>query len=685
MERLFARAAELKAEFAEDRRHATPPLQGRSLAMLFQRPSLRTRVTFEAGMTQLGGHAIYLTEGIVLGGRESVADVAHNLERFVDAIMARTGPHEVVAELAAQASIPVVNGLTIREHPCQVLADLFTLRERFGDLRGLPLAFVGDGNNVYHSLALMGATLGMEIRIAHPAGYAPNERIVARASELAEASGGRLVFDADPRAVVPGAAVDLHRRLDVDGAGGRGRGAPRRLLEVPGQRRLVGDGARRARHALSTRTSRRGDHLGRDGRSAKPHLRPVGEPAARAEGAAGRAHRGRAARREVRRDVSGEALYERYKDALRRGHVASLRGRLEEALTAYAEAAAIAPERATPHTSAGTALMRRKRPADAVRHYTTAVRLAPRDEAALLGRAQALAALDRRPQAGDAYDAVAEVQAANGKLADAVDSARRGLELAEGRERRRTLERLIERLRASEPAEPGRVALEKAMVVLEGRAIEPRSRPRPRRRPRRPRRSPGRRRRRDESSTEIDADVVAAVAAKASAARARGAKAPAEPAVDGAAPEAIEPTTAARRPRNPHRTPAAVSPAAGSRPAGRPGHRGARAVGGRDPRAAVPGVGLDELLDLASAYRRDGRADAALDTCYLALSVAPDDVGLHLALVELYDERGWTSLAGEKLDLLDRLTALDPDPSRGPRVAGARGARALREDPPARS
>ena len=172
--------------------------------------------------------------------------------------------------------------------------------------------------------------------------------------------------------------------------------------------------------------------------------------------------------------MSGEALYERYKDALRRGHVASLRGRLEEALTAYAEAAAIAPERATPHTSAGTALMRRKRPADAVRHYTAAVRLAPRDEAALLGRAQALTALDRRAQAADAYDAVAEVQAANGKLADAVDSARRGLELAEGRERRRTLERLIERLRASEPAEPGRVALEKAMVVLEGRAIEPR-------------------------------------------------------------------------------------------------------------------------------------------------------------------------------------------------------------------
>ncbi len=204
---LFSLATELKAEFAGDRRHAHPPLERRTLAMLFQKPSLRTRVTFEAGMTQLGGHAIYLTEGIVLGGRETVGDVARNLEGFVDGIMARTGPHEVVVELAARASIPVINGLTIREHPCQALADLFTLHERFGDLRGLPLAFVGDGNNVYHSLALMGATMGMEVRLANPPGYAPNARIVAAAGELAAASGGRLVFAADPREVVAGAAA----------------------------------------------------------------------------------------------------------------------------------------------------------------------------------------------------------------------------------------------------------------------------------------------------------------------------------------------------------------------------------------------------------------------------------------------------------------------------------------------
>jgi ornithine carbamoyltransferase len=205
--RVFDRAAELKAEYRASRRHANPPLAGRTLAMLFQRPSLRTRVTFEAGMNQLGGHAIYLTEDVVMGARESVRDVARNLERFVDAIVARTGPHAVVVELAAQASAPVINGLTLREHPCQALADVFTLRERFGRLDGLVLAFVGDGNNVYHSLALLGTSLGMEVRLAHPPGYEPNPAIVERARELAAAGGGRLVFTTEPADAVRGAAV----------------------------------------------------------------------------------------------------------------------------------------------------------------------------------------------------------------------------------------------------------------------------------------------------------------------------------------------------------------------------------------------------------------------------------------------------------------------------------------------
>jgi ornithine carbamoyltransferase len=207
VERIFDRASELKREFVSTRRHAAPPLVGRTLAMLFQKPSLRTRVTFEAGMNQLGGHAIYLTEDVVMGARESVRDVARNLERFVDAIVARTGPHEVVEALANQASIPVINGLTLREHPCQALADLFTVRERFGSLEGRVLAFVGDGNNVYQSLALLGSMLGMEIRLAHPAGYEPNARIVERAEEIAAGTGGRLTFGRNPAQIVVGADV----------------------------------------------------------------------------------------------------------------------------------------------------------------------------------------------------------------------------------------------------------------------------------------------------------------------------------------------------------------------------------------------------------------------------------------------------------------------------------------------
>ncbi len=204
---LFDRARRLKAEHRSGKGHPQPYLAGRTLAMLFQKPSLRTRVTFEAGMAQLGGHAVYLTNDVVLGAREPVRDVARNLERFVDAIVARTGPHEVIAELAASASIPVINGLSIREHPCQALADYLTILEHRGTLDGLVLAFVGDGNNVYNSLALVGATLGVEVRLAHPAGYAPSARIVERAAAIAAATGGRLVFAEEPADVVAGADV----------------------------------------------------------------------------------------------------------------------------------------------------------------------------------------------------------------------------------------------------------------------------------------------------------------------------------------------------------------------------------------------------------------------------------------------------------------------------------------------
>src|ERR1035437_8880174 len=203
-ERVFATATELKREFRETRRHVAQPLGGRNVALIFAKQSLRTRVTFEAGLNQLGGHALHLGDGIGFGVRESVSDIAHNLDRWIDGIVIRTFDHSVVAELAAEAAIPVFNALTDDEHPFQALADLLAMREHFGSLAGRVLTFVGDGNNVYHSLALAGATLGMEIRLAHPDGYRPNEAIIERAQKLAAANGGKIVVGRDPRELAPG-------------------------------------------------------------------------------------------------------------------------------------------------------------------------------------------------------------------------------------------------------------------------------------------------------------------------------------------------------------------------------------------------------------------------------------------------------------------------------------------------
>jgi ornithine carbamoyltransferase len=208
VERLFQRATVLKTEYADGRRHRDQPLAGRTIALLFQHPSLRTRVTFEAGMTQLGGHAIHLAAGDVgLGARETVPDVARNLDRFVDGIVVRHSSQEVVAELAARATIPVVNALTLREHPCQALADVFTIRERFGSLAGVVVTFIGDANNVFHSLAVLAATFGAEVRLAHPQGYGPDARMEARVRERAGQGGGRLILGNDPRELAEGASV----------------------------------------------------------------------------------------------------------------------------------------------------------------------------------------------------------------------------------------------------------------------------------------------------------------------------------------------------------------------------------------------------------------------------------------------------------------------------------------------
>jgi len=181
-------------------------LRGRQLALIFEKPSLRTRVTFEVGMTSLGGFAVYLEHAKPrLGEREAVKDIARNLERWVDGIVARTFAHEAVVELAQSASIPVINALTDLFHPCQALADFFTLKNKFGDLEGLKLAFVGDGNNVCHSLMITAAKLGVSMRVATPPGYEPKAAILAEAKALAAESGATSELVHHPLQAVAGA------------------------------------------------------------------------------------------------------------------------------------------------------------------------------------------------------------------------------------------------------------------------------------------------------------------------------------------------------------------------------------------------------------------------------------------------------------------------------------------------
>ncbi len=203
LRQLLARAHELKQLLKRGERPQT--LEGRALAMFFEKPSLRTHVTFEAGLSQLGGHAILLRpEQIGIGTRESPADVARNLSRWVDGIVARTYSHALVEELARAASIPVINGLTDLLHPCQVLADFQTVAER-AELERAVLAYVGDGNNMANTLLLGCAVLGIELRLATPASHKPAARIRQRAQELARRSGARIDWGEDPVAAVRGA------------------------------------------------------------------------------------------------------------------------------------------------------------------------------------------------------------------------------------------------------------------------------------------------------------------------------------------------------------------------------------------------------------------------------------------------------------------------------------------------
>jgi ornithine carbamoyltransferase len=180
-------------------------LAGKQMVMFFEKPSLRTRLTFEAGMNSLGGSAMFVDQSQSrLDAREKLSDIAHNLERWVDVIVLRTFAHETIEGMARHATIPVINALSDLEHPCQALADYLTLQERFGDLRKITLAYVGDGNNVAHSLLLTCACVGSSIRIATPKGYEPSAKIVADARKIAKQTGASIELLTDPHAAAAG-------------------------------------------------------------------------------------------------------------------------------------------------------------------------------------------------------------------------------------------------------------------------------------------------------------------------------------------------------------------------------------------------------------------------------------------------------------------------------------------------
>ena len=194
--RLLARAQELRTLHRAGKRPQT--LQGRTLAMYFEKPSLRTHVTFEAGMAQLGGHAIILRpDQVGIGTRESPLDVAKNLSRWIDGLMARTFSHELVEQLAENATIPIINGLTDRLHPCQAMADLQTIANVMNP-REARLCYVGDGNNVANSLILLAAVLGMRCRVATPKSHRPADWVGEQADRLGGASGAEISWCEDP-------------------------------------------------------------------------------------------------------------------------------------------------------------------------------------------------------------------------------------------------------------------------------------------------------------------------------------------------------------------------------------------------------------------------------------------------------------------------------------------------------
>jgi ornithine carbamoyltransferase len=199
-------AETLKLERERNQLH--PLLAGKTLGMIFQKPSLRTRVSFEVGMTQLGGHAIYLAPSdISLGKRETTEDIAIVLSRYCDILMARVFGHDIVVDLARHATVPVINGLSDEEHPCQILADLQTIWEKKGAIMGLNAVYSGDGNNVAHSLMYGAALLGMNLAVVTPPGYEPNEQILERSREIAARNACEITVSNDLEASSHGADV----------------------------------------------------------------------------------------------------------------------------------------------------------------------------------------------------------------------------------------------------------------------------------------------------------------------------------------------------------------------------------------------------------------------------------------------------------------------------------------------
>lgn len=202
IERIFSVASELKGNIEYK------PLNGKTLVLVFQHPSLRTRVSFEVGIYQLGGNVIYIGKDEVgFGERETIQDMARTLSCYADGIVVRTSSHNDIVTFAKWAKIPVINGLSNLFHPCQVLSDLYTLKERFGEIKGRSLAFIGDGNNVCHSLLLGCSILGLDIKVATPKLYEPKREVVKKARDLAKVTEGKIEITNDPRYAVKDADV----------------------------------------------------------------------------------------------------------------------------------------------------------------------------------------------------------------------------------------------------------------------------------------------------------------------------------------------------------------------------------------------------------------------------------------------------------------------------------------------